>query len=353
MTLLRPFEVKDNSDLLEIERSCPQGNEKIAEAMDKSPNAVARYDMYDNWKVFVAVEENQTAGWVGWTLKEDPAGKKYGYLTEVIVHPRFQRHGIATELVKKVESDLRENGASYVYCYIFEENTASNAVFSEAGYQKMGITQLQASSVYKKADIAPEFQVRTAEKSEIPQIVELINNYNKDRAHFVPFTLESFMYHLEKIPDYDQDNLWVALSDGKIVACTGLWDLSVIAKVYYAREPASMRILGSVMNFIDHFTRMPKIPAENELFEIYYLTDYAFTPNEDEAMLNLLKRLNNFVLEENRYYLTSLITPDDPLVPVFKKCKPLVENWNIYAKSLDDGTVDLEPLYLDIRDFVM
>ena len=155
MTILRPFEERDNSYLLEIEKLCPQGNDKIAEAMDKSPNAVARYDLYDNWKVQVAVEDNQIAGWTGWTLKKDSAGRKYGYLTEVIVQPQFQKREIATELVGEVERDLTENEASYVYCYVFEPNDASNGLFSKAEYENASYLRQQLRKLKARLRFPP------------------------------------------------------------------------------------------------------------------------------------------------------------------------------------------------------
>lgn len=123
--------------------------------------------------------------------------------------------------------------------------------------------------------------------------------------------------------------------------------------MYYAKEPASMRFLGLVFNFLDRFTSMPKIPAENELFVTTFITDYAFTPQGSDAMLNIIKYLNNIIFESQRYFIVAPLTPDDPIVQIIKKSKPMVETWNIFAKSFDGRNVNLNPLYLDIRDFIM
>lgn len=48
MVLIRPFKERDNSAMLDIEKLCPQGNERYAIGVDKSPNAIARYELYDN-----------------------------------------------------------------------------------------------------------------------------------------------------------------------------------------------------------------------------------------------------------------------------------------------------------------
>jgi ribosomal protein S18 acetylase RimI-like enzyme len=318
MVLLRPFREEDNATLLEIEKLCPQGNDKIAEAMDKSPDAIARYRLYDNWDVLVAEEDDRVVGWTGWTLKQNTDGEKYGYITEVIVHPEFQRRGIATELIKKAETNLKENGALHAYCYVFEANGASNAMFVKNEYIDVGKMQIQAISVYKEAKVTPGFSIRHAAKADIEDIVNLINSYYAGNSHFVPYTAESFETHINNIPGYGLDKFWIASSDDRIIACAGLWDISALAKMYYAKEPASMRFLGLVFNFLDRFTNMPKIPAENELFVTTFITDYAFTPQGSDAMSNIIKYLNNIIFESQRYFIVAPLTTDDPIVQIIK-----------------------------------
>lgn len=353
MVLLRPFAEEDNATLLEIEKLCPQGNDKIAEAGDRSPDAIARYRLYDNWKVFVAEENNEIAGWIGWTLKQNLAGEKYAYLVEVIVHPKFQRKGIATKLIEKAETDMKENGASHVYGYVFEPNDASNTLFAKKGYEKVGEMQIHAVFAYKEAKVIPELSIRTAKIDDIQEIVDLINEFNAGRVHFVPYTAKSFETHIKNIPGYGMDNLWIALSNDRIVACTGLWDISMIEKLYYAKEPFSMKVMGVLCHFLDHFTNVPRIPAENEAFTNHQLADYAFRPGSAEAMLNLIRHLNNTILDSQSIAIAALLTPDDPMVEVMKRLKPLEEKWNIIAKSLDDNSANLTPLYMDLRDFIM
>lgn len=353
MVLLRPFAEEDNNSLLEIEKLCPQGNDKIAESADKSPDVIARYRLYDNWKVFVAEEGSRVVGWIGWTLKKDQDGEKYGYLVEVIIHPQFRKRGIATELTKKAEMDLKENGASHAYGYVFLHNDASNATFAKNGYSKVGEIKLQAIPIYKKAKVSQEFSIRHANKGDIPGIVNLINEFYASNSYFVPYTAESFETYIKNIPGYGMDNFWIVSSGDKILACAGLWDVSLFEKFYYAKEPTSMKIIGTLLSFLDRFTRMPKIPAENEPFTFHYITCYAFLPGSFDAMSNLIKHLNNIVLKTPSYSIVALLTPDDPLVQVVKKSRPFVETWNVIARSFDGGSTNFDKLYLDIRDFIM
>lgn len=103
MVSIRPYEERDNAKLLEIEKLSPQGNKDIALGVDKSPDAIGRYRLYDNWKILVAEEKDRIAGWIGWTEKISEGNKKYIYLVEVIIHPEFRRMGFATKLISEVE----------------------------------------------------------------------------------------------------------------------------------------------------------------------------------------------------------------------------------------------------------
>jgi ribosomal protein S18 acetylase RimI-like enzyme len=141
MITTRPFKEIDNAVLLEIEKRCPQGDEKRALGIDKK-DIIARYRMYDNWKVLVAEYEGEVAGWTGWTVNHDPIRKsKYAYLAEVVVRPESSGKGVATKLVSEAEKDAKEREADYIYCYIYEPNQASKSPLPEAWLFGNGIGQ--------------------------------------------------------------------------------------------------------------------------------------------------------------------------------------------------------------------
>ncbi|WP_269850012.1 hypothetical protein [Methanosarcina horonobensis] len=64
MVSIRPFNEGDNQRMLEIERLCPQGDEKCAMGVDKK-DIIARYGMYDSWNVLVAEEDGKNC-WMDW-----------------------------------------------------------------------------------------------------------------------------------------------------------------------------------------------------------------------------------------------------------------------------------------------
>jgi len=188
MIATRPFEETDNAVLLEIEKQCPQGDEKWALGIDKK-DIIARYRMYDNdnWKVLVAEYEGEIAGWTGWTIKDDPVRKsKYAYLAEVVVSPKSSGRGVGTKLVSEAEKDAKERGADYIYCYIYEPNEASKSLFQKLGYSGMASVNQSAVAVYKKANISQKISIKHPEIGDIQDIVNLINDFNKNRLILCP-----------------------------------------------------------------------------------------------------------------------------------------------------------------------
>jgi len=353
MVLIRPFEKGDSNTMLDIEKLCPQGNENYAMGIDKK-DIIARYELYDNWNVLVAEEEGNVVGWIGWTVKHDPLKEEaYAYLTEVMVHPEFWRKGIAAKLSIELEKNVRDIGSAHIYCYIFKPNDASQMLFEKLGYSNVGEFRHCAISVFKKADLAQKFEIERIIENDIPEAVNLINSYYSGHAHSVPYTPESFGPYVNGIPTYGLENFWVVKDKGKIAACAGLWDWSVMGDICFPKIPLTWKVMRGVFGLLGLFTKMPKIPAEGEYFKGYYVTDPAFEPENPEAMSSLIGYFNNFLLDAGRDFFSCPLDADDSLFDIIKKFKPQVDIWYVYAKALEGEPPELSPLYIDIRDLVL
>jgi len=323
--------------MLEIERLCPQGDGNSALGVDKK-YIITRYKMYDNWNVFVAEEDGKIAGWVGLTVKVNSAGnKKYAYFIEVMVHPVFRRSGVATKLVKKAEEKALEMGSSYIYTYIYESNNASKSLFGKLGYSRRRDIKTPAILTYKKSDLSPEYSIKPVDKKEIVDVVDFINKYNSKFIHFMPFTAQTFETRLKSVPWYGSENFWIVRDKNrKIVACAGLWDNSKLGNIYYAREPAAMKIMRSAFGVLSLITKVPKIPDEREHLKLFYIADYAFDKRQPEAMLALLKRLSNLSIDMKQDYLMTATNPEDDFLAIIKKLNPQIETWSILVKSFEE-----------------
>ena len=353
MVLIRPFEKGDSTTMLDIEKLCPQGNENCAMGIDKR-DIIARYELYDNWNILVAEEEGNVVGWIGWTVKHDPLKEEtYAYFPEVMVHPEFRRKGIAAKLFMEAEKNVRDIGSAYIYGYIFEPNDASQALTEKLGWSNVGEFRLCSISVYKKVDLVQKFEIERINEKDIPEAVSLINGYYSGHAHFVPYTPESFGSYVNGIPTYGLENFWVVKDEGRIAACAGLWDCSVMGDMCFTKIPLTWKVMRGVFGLLGLFAKMPKIPAEGEYFKGYNVTDPAFETQSPEAMSSLIGYFNNYLLDAGRDFFTCNMDVDDPLFDIIKKFKPQVDTWYVYANGLEGEATKLSPLYIDIRDLVL
>lgn len=171
--------------------------------------------------------------------------------------------------------------------------------------------------------------------------------------HFMPFTDQAFESRLKLIPGYGPENFWeVRDKENSIAACAGLWDSSGLVNLCYAREPAAMKIMKSVFGALNHIMKVPKFPAEGENFRVLYIVDYAFDRRKTDAMLALLKYLNNISIDRKQDFLMAMADPEDSLLAVIKKLKPQTETWNVFAKSFKTELPFFSPFYVDIRDMI-
>jgi N-acetylglutamate synthase-like GNAT family acetyltransferase len=356
MISVRPFKEGDNQRLREIEGLCPQGNEKCAMGVRKT-DILARYRMYDNWKVVVAEEDGIIAGWTGWTIKSDPVQeKRYAYLAEVMVHPGFRRKGVATKLVEEAERNAHEAECDHIYCLIYapndETNYASSTLFEGLGYSNVTEVKSCSLSLYKKENLSEDISLERIQKGKIDYAAGLINDHYSGYSHFWPYTAQSLEATIEKIPDYGLDNFWVAKDKGKVVACAGLWDCSAVAEFCYAIEPTSWKIMGMVFGFLGRFMKLPKIPKEGEYLHFEYLTHHAFDRQYPEAMQSLLGHLNNILLENGKGGLAAILDREDALFELMKKRQPQMETTFVFAKALKGTLPEFRPFYVDIRDMI-
>ena len=359
MISIRPYEEGDAEKLQKIEALSPQGDERCAMGVRKE-DVIARYRMYDRWKVAVAEVDGRVAGWAGWTVKEMAGeGKRSVYLAEVIVSPEFRRMGVAKRLAEEAEEDARKSGADHIYCFIYGPNDASKRLFKGLGYSNVSDIKNVEMPIYKRMEPSASFSMERIKEGEIGSVVELINDYYRGCRHFLPFSADGFASHLQSIPGYGLENFWVSKEkgddegEGDIVACAGLWDCSTLAEFCYAREPLSWKAMGLVLRSLSRFTKVPKTVREGEYFRFHYLTDYAFDRKNPGGMENILSHLNNVLLEEGREYFVACLEEGDSVFPLLKRRQPQIETTDLFVKSFDRPMADFRPFYVDIRDMIL
>ncbi|MBN2111213.1 MAG: GNAT family N-acetyltransferase [Methanosarcinaceae archaeon] len=352
MVNIRPFTKEDNKTLLNIEKLCPQGDERLAIVFDMGPDLTARYELYDNWEIMVAEENDQTAGWIGWTVKRNPE-EQYIYMAEVMVHPDFRRKGIGIDLIREAEEHARRIKATHLYCYVYGSDQASTGLMDRLGYIREKEVRICEMSAYRKERVDPKYELERIEDKDILEAVGLLNRYYAGRTHFTPFTTESFREYANQILGYGLENFLIAKDNGKIVACGGFWDSAVLIEMAYTKEPFLWKSMSKVLGILRHFTAMPKIPPEGEFFKFRLIVDHAFEAGYEDAMEEVFCYCNNIMYDTRCEYFGTYIDPGDPLLEVIKHHRPQFGSMYLYAKPIARKLPDFSSLYVDCRDTIL
>ncbi len=352
MINIRSFREEDNETLLNIEKLCPQGNEDYAMIIDKGPDITASYELYDNWEIRVAEEDDKTVGWIGWTVKGAP-GEKYVYVAEVMVHPDHRRQGIAVKLIREAEKAAQETKASHIYNYVYGPNEPFIELCNKLGYIRQKDVRIVAMSAYRKEHAKREYELDRINSEDIPEAVKLINSYYDGKAHFSPFTADSFREYANRILGYGLESFLVAKWEGKIVACSGFWDSSVLMEMTYTKQPMLWKLMSNAYGILRHFTSMPKIPFEGKGVQTHSLVDHAFEPGHEAAMEEILNYCNNLMFDTKCEFFGTYADPDDPILGIVKKFKPLYETMHLYAKPISGRLPDFSSIYVDCRDTIL
>lgn len=352
MVLIRPFISSDNDALLNIEKLSPQGNDELAMMTDFSPDITARYELYDNWKIMVAVEQEKPVGYVGWTVKHGPL-EPYVYLVEAMVDPAFRRKGIATQLIREVEKQAEEISASYIYCYMYGPNEPYIKLVEKLGYMRKKDIAICEMSTNRKDRAEKKYVIDHISESDLAEAVELINQYYAGRTHFLPFTTDSFRNYTNRILGYGLENFIVAKYKGSLVACGGFWDTAVLAEIAYTREPLLWKLMANVPRMLRHFTRIPLIPKEGEYFKFRNIVDHAFKPEHADAMAEIFEHCSSMMYETKCDFFGTYLDPADPLFEVLKGFRPHLETEYIYAKPIAGKLPDFSKFYVDCRDTIL
>lgn len=354
MVNIRPYINSDNDKLIEIRLLIPKVNNETT-IIDRRPDITSRYIIYnvdDTTKVYILIAEediniiNKIIGMIGYVIKYYQ-GKKYASILEVIIHPEFQRKGIGIGLIKKMEEKAKNKECDYICSYAHKDNNKWRFLLEKLGYNKKYKIIINSINIKRKKIKNEKLKIERLTDRDIPEVVNLINNYYLYYKHFVPFTPETFKSKLF-MPGYGQYAFWTGKIEKKIIVCAGIWDISIVEKEYYKKLPLRKKIEKLLTG----------IKKENiEHIEKFYLIDHAFQNKYFDEMTELIKYINNMIHKYEKEYLEVILFEDDPLVEVIKRFDPKIEYANLYIKNLngenrgDEKWIE-DKYYVDVRDFL-
>jgi len=349
MVSIRLADDSDNSQLLNLEKMCPQGTSLVL-SFDRSPDFLARSRVYKDYRLYVADEDAKAVGTVGVTAKEfNLRGEtvKGIYIYDLRVNPSCRGKGIGSRLVQHAMTEQGE--ADLAYGVIMGDNYPSIGLFRKLGFRSMRNFTLFSIPVFKRRECTT-LNARPAVSEDLPRIVDLLNSYYFDHDFFAKLTEGDFLERTKKLLGYGLGNLQVVEIENKIQACAGLWDYSKIFSITALHVSAKLTLLQYLLKFINVFKNTMQLPSVGEPFKILYIRDFAFV-GKAEMATEMIKHCLCLAYSYNCNFLTFALDPAETIIPAISKHNPIRTTYQIYAKSLSDKILQSPRItYIDPMD---
>ena len=335
MVSIRLARESDNPELLSIEKMCPQGTSLVL-SFDRTPDFFSRSRIYEAYRIYVAEEEGKPVGTVGLAEKNiriDGKEEKAAYIYDVRVHPDHRGKGIGSQLVERSLNEASE--ADLAYAVIAQDNTPSIALFRKLGFDNVGSFNLLNVPVFRRKERPSSRYVRTLTSKDVPQIVDLLNNYYANHDFYTGYDAESLLARIERLQGYGLVGIYGIEEGGKISACGGLWDYSKIFRVTAVGVSRKLAVLRYLLRLIGMFKETAKLPSMGEPFRLMYVTDLACVGGPETARM-LIDYFLGIAHAQNSNFLCFALHPTDPLVPVIRKYKPIEMKYELHERWLKD-----------------
>ncbi len=336
MIKIREATQEDNKALIELQANCPQGTNLIL-SVDGSPDFFARSQSFKDWSVLVAVDDGGIVGSAAYAVNDVFVGKtpvKAAYEYGFMVHPRERRKGIAANLQEYIERSAKKRNIDLLTLAIIEDNLPSMNLFMKMGFEKVKECATYSLMIYKKLELAHEANIRKAERSDLEDVVNLINEMYEGYDFFHPLRVSDLVDFARRTPGFSLDNIFVFEDKEGIKACLGYWDCVKVRKYIVQRFSLGMKAQLFLLKMASLFADMPKIPGAGEPLLSYNLTTLAF--KDPESIAELVKYVNNFAYEKKIHMLQLPVDEKSSLAEILSKFRLARVGTQIYIKSLSE-----------------
>lgn len=345
----------DNQALLQLQKKCPMGTSVVLSA-DSSPDYFGRSRPYEDWKVFVAIQDDKIVGSAGYATRNSLINNedcRVAYEYGFIVDPVYRRKGIAAQLQNVIEKDAVRKKVDLLHLLIVEDNKPSMNFFSKMGFTRIKDIVVMALMVYKREKLLRESSIQTMEESNYEEVASLFNSTYQNYDFFVPYDQRRLRRYFEKMVGFNLENIYI-LSEGKDAkACLGYWDYDKVMRTTVERLNLRLRMLTFTTRFLGFFVAMPTIPKPGETLRQYYLTPAA--AKDTHSLTELIKHVNNIALENHVNFITIALDPQGSKdIQAFSRFRHTKLKMHFFTKPLitqrDFSTMAERRLYIDAID---
>jgi hypothetical protein len=205
-------------------------------------------------------------------------------------------------------------------------------LFTKMGFERVKECATYSLMVHQKLKLAQEANIRKAEKSDLLEVVSLINEMYEGYDFFHPLRTSDLLDFAQRTPGFSLDNVFVFEDSEGVKACLGYWDCVKVRKYIVQRFSLGMRVQSLLLRLMGLFADMPRIPRAGEPLLSYNLTTSAF--RDSASITELVKYVNNIAYENKIHLLQVPVDEESPTANVLSKFRYARVGTHVFFKSL-------------------
>jgi GNAT superfamily N-acetyltransferase len=338
----------DNQRLQELQAKCPQGKTLIVSIINM-PDFFGRAKAYEDYKVYVACEDDQIIGSAACAVREAGVNGKpnrVGYEFQYFISPSYRGRGVAKQIHREIEDHLLQNGAVLSYLLVMGGNSPAMRLFEGQGFKLHRTLVMPGLPLYKKMEIPSKGKLRSVMPRDLTAVAMLLNDTWRGYDLYEPTSAEALAQFINRTPAYRFENLILLEDRGEISACLGFWDWRQVMRITVVKRSLKMRMIGMLLDFLRNFRPMPRRIKEGDTLKQMILTPIAFKDPGHLAVL--IRYLNNQALQEGIEQIFCVCERDHVLLSAMKGFVRIDTTIYLYVKPLQQNvSMGNIPVFID------
>lgn len=353
-----------NNEMLEILKQSPIESKGLTICFDKSPDIFMIPELKSQYYKCAGFFKNDELTGFGMLLfyqayvNGEP--KTIAHFCNVYVKKESRNRGFYFRASDFFFKNLYKD-TNLGYTIIMKGNKAAeshinrrNPKFKNLPYSKV-ISYLIVKNVlitFRKKE-SKEYLVRQAGISDIDKIVSLLRKEFSNRLFAPLINRETFLINLEKRPDFDILNYYIAEDRDKIVGVCAAWDTNSFKQNRIIRYSKKLKLIRNLYSLFGTIFGFPSLPREGEAFKDIVIPEYAVMDRNPKIMNALLIKIYNDCRNKNYNMIIFGSCYNDPLLKAVKRFfyQNIVSNIILGStdKSLiEENKIDISLPYIDV-----
>lgn len=308
--IVKEIDESYNQEILNIIRRSPITTDQLTLCFDRSPDFFALPKAgFDHSKYAGFIIDRKLKGFVGvsyYTAMVNDEAETIFYYTNLYVLPEARKRGFffrSSEVLLKAPYNNARIGVSVV----MKGNENANRLVGRRSedYPFVFPTKICGSLSVKNIVITlkkregSSYSIRKATQDDVEGIVFLLKQQYADRTFAPLVTKEEFLKNIERRPNFELNDYFVAVQNGSIVGVCGVLDTNNLKQTRVLEYKGKFKWIRMFYRLLTPLLGLPKLPEKGGAFKDITLIDHASSNNDPKIMEALITRIYNIHRQKN------------------------------------------------------